>query len=136
MFFVIKESTPDHCVFVFVAHFGLMDVSIKACLPIATTMLQWCNPRMHVIVVIEMLIAHVETHILNVACFAISWFLFLLSCIECNSTFTFPTISNVAMTSFWLQWFGLIVDNSLCPTPKLTFSFVGSHLQLLTIDWK
>ncbi len=72
MFFVIKESTLDYCVFVFVAHPRLMDVSIKAHLLIATTMLQWCNPRMHVVLVIEMLIAHVETHILNVACFAIS----------------------------------------------------------------
>jgi hypothetical protein len=40
MFIVAKESTLVHCIFVFVAHFGLMDVSIKACVAIATTMLQ------------------------------------------------------------------------------------------------
>jgi hypothetical protein len=65
-------------------------------------MLQRCNPRMRVMLVIEMPITRVEMHILNVACFVANWFLLLLSYIECNLALTFPIILNVATTSFWL----------------------------------
>jgi hypothetical protein len=99
---VVEQSTSNSYAFVFVAHSELMDVLIKAHLPATTTMLQQCNPRMHVVLVIEMLIARVEMHILNVACFVASWFFLLLSSTECNLAFTFPIILNVATTSFWL----------------------------------
>ncbi len=118
-----REHIKSLC-FVFVAHFRLMDVLIKTHLPTTTTMLWQCNPRMHVILVTKMLVTCVERNILNVACFATNWFLLLLSCIECNPTFTFPIILDIATTSFWfIQWFGLTVDNSLWSNTRVRISF-------------